>query len=71
MLKTRPRGYPADHPRLDLLRHRSLVAWLEMGAPDWLTTPDAVPNVATAWRDLTPLHEWLDDYVGPSAEPPR
>jgi uncharacterized protein (TIGR02453 family) len=71
MLKTRPRGYPADHPRLDLLRHRSLVAWLEMGAPDWLTTPAAVPQVATAWRDLTPLREWLDDYVGPSAEPPR
>ena len=25
-LKTAPRGYPADHPRIDLLRHKALVA---------------------------------------------
>lgn len=70
-LKTQPRGYDADHPRIELLRFRNLVGWQELGAPDWLTTPEAVTHVATAWRDLTPLQKWLDRHVGPSSEPRR
>lgn len=70
-LKTRPRGYPADHPRIELLRHRSLVGWIDFGAPDWLATPAAADYVAQAWRDLMPLHAWLDRQVGPSELPPR
>lgn len=68
-LKTRPRGYPADHPRLELLRHRSLAGWREFGAPDWLPTPKAASHVAAAWRGLAPLQSWLDAHVGPSREP--
>ena len=70
-LKTRPRGYPPDHPRIDLLRHRSLVAWADLGAPDWLSTPAAVDHVVAAWRDIEPLRDWLDRNVGPSTEPRR
>ncbi|PZF80702.1 DUF2461 domain-containing protein [Jiangella anatolica] len=70
-LKTRPRGYDADHPRIDLLRQKALVAWLEVGAPDWLHTPAAATHVAAAWRDLAPLKGWLDDHVGPSDQPRR
>lgn len=64
-LKTRPRGYAADHPRIELLRHRALVAWKSFGAPDWLETPAAADHVAAAWRDMIPLQTWLDDHVGP------
>lgn len=71
MLKTRPRDYPADHPRLELLRYKSLVGSLDYGAPDWLSTPKARDHIATAWRDLAPLREWLDAHVGPSEEPRR
>src|SRR5262245_56431905 len=28
-LKILPRGYPADHPRADLLRYKSMIAWRE------------------------------------------
>jgi hypothetical protein len=38
-LKTRPRGVPAEHPRLDLLRHRSLTA-----SRDWLTDHVGAPQ---------------------------
>lgn len=71
MLKTRPRDYPADHPRLDLLRHKSLVGWQEAGSPAWLHTPEAADHVAAAWRALAPLRRWLDDHVGPSEQPQR
>lgn len=70
-LKTRPRGYDADHPRIELLRQKALVGWIDAGAPDWLHTPSAAVRVAEAWRELAPLKGWLDDHVGPSDQPRR
>jgi uncharacterized protein (TIGR02453 family) len=66
-LKTRPRGYAADHPRIELLRVRRPVAWRELGAPDWLSTPRALDEVQGAWRALTPLNAWMSRHVGPAA----
>lgn len=66
-LKTKPRDYPAEHPRIDLLRHKALVTWISFGSPGWLTTPAAADHVASAWRDMAPLQTWLDDQVGPSS----
>jgi uncharacterized protein (TIGR02453 family) len=65
-LKTKPRSYPADHPRIELLRHRALVAWKSFGAPGWLETPEAADHVAAAWREMAPLQAWLDANVGPT-----
>lgn len=70
-LKTKPRGFDADHPRIQLLRHKNIVAWQEMGAPDWLTTPKAADHIAAAWRDMAPLMTWLNKHIGPSTEPRR
>ncbi|HUW15434.1 MAG TPA: DUF2461 domain-containing protein [Actinomycetes bacterium] len=70
LLKTRPRGFPADHARLGLLRIRRPVAWGELGAPDWLATPAAFEHVVTAWRQLAPLNRWLGRAVGPSSAAP-
>jgi uncharacterized protein (TIGR02453 family) len=69
-LRTWPRGYPPDHPRLDLLRVRRPVAWVELGAPDWLATPAALDHVADAWRQVDPLNRWLARAVGPSTVAP-
>lgn len=63
-LKTTPRGYPADHPRIALLRHKSLVVRRDFGAPDWLETPHAATEIRTAWEDLRPLVDWLGAVVG-------
>lgn len=71
MLKTKPRGYAADHPRLELLRYRTLMGWRDIGAPAWLHSAEAVDHIAAAWRELTPLRRWLDEYVGPSNQPSR
>jgi len=70
-LKTRPRDYAADHPRIDLLKHRALAAWVEFGSPPWVHTAEAAERVASAWRDFAPLNAWLDDHVGPSRLPRR
>ena len=62
--KTRPRGYPAGHPRLDLLRCRSLMVVRRYGAPDWLHSPRALDEVRTTWRELRPLADWMRAHVG-------
>lgn len=64
-LRSVPRGYPADHPRAALLRHRSLVAVRELGRGAWLHGPEAVDRVRTEWRRLRPLAAWLEEHVGP------
>ena len=63
-LKSRPRGYDADHPRIDLLRHKSLTAGLYFGAPDWLAKREALTRVKKAWTALRPLNTWIDEHVG-------
>ena len=70
-LKTRPREYPPDHPRIDLLRHKGLAAWVQFGSPPWLHTAEAADRVAQAWRDIATLSRWLDANVGPSTMPRR
>ena len=55
VMKGIPRGYPADHPRADLLKHRSLSAAREIES-------DAVHDVEPVYRAcerLRPLLDWL------------
>lgn len=57
-LKTSPRGYDADHPRIELLRHRSLTAGHSLGFEPVIHTPEVLDIVRDDWRTLRPLVEW-------------
>jgi uncharacterized protein (TIGR02453 family) len=70
-LTTRPRGVPEDHPRLELLRRRSLYVWVRWPGEEELLSPTLVDRVSATWRELTPFTEWLADHVGPSERPRR
>jgi uncharacterized protein (TIGR02453 family) len=70
-VKTRPRGVPADHPRLDLLRNRALTVARHYPVEPWLGTRKALTTVRSGWRAMRPMVEWLADYVGPAADPGR
>lgn len=63
-LKTKPKGYEADHPRIDLLRHKSLVVSKSVGCPEWLHTKRAAAEVRKSWEAIRPLVEWLSAVVG-------
>ena len=71
VLVTRPRGIPAEHPRLRLLRHRTLTATRDHGVPHWLEADEVVDRVRGDWVELRPLIEWCDQYVGASEKPGR
>jgi uncharacterized protein (TIGR02453 family) len=67
VLKAAPRGYPADHPRIGLLRYKGIVAWKEWPVESWLETAAAGDRVTGFLRVTRPLSAWLDTNVGPSA----
>jgi uncharacterized protein (TIGR02453 family) len=67
-LTSAPRGYPKDHPRIELLRRKGLVAGREHPPRAWLHTRAAEGRVFDVWRAVAPMHGWLDDHVGPSRE---
>jgi uncharacterized protein (TIGR02453 family) len=64
-----PSGFAKDHPRQELLRHKSLWATREFGCPDWLQSPRAKTEIVKAWRAMQPLIDWLDKNVGQSDIP--
>jgi uncharacterized protein (TIGR02453 family) len=70
-LKTAPKGYPKDHPRIELLRYRGLVAMKMWPAAAWLGTAAAKTRVMDVFRSARPLCDWLDQHVGPSTMEPK
>jgi uncharacterized protein (TIGR02453 family) len=70
-LKTAPRGFSADHPRIDLLRQDGLIGIWAHPPRAWLHTKQAADKVAEGWRRLEPLNAWLRANVGASTLPAR
>jgi uncharacterized protein (TIGR02453 family) len=64
-LKSAPRGYPRDHARIELLRCKGLICWRHWPVAPWLYTARAKGHVAGFLRTAAPLHQWLDQQVGP------
>jgi uncharacterized protein (TIGR02453 family) len=62
-VKTTPRGYPAEHPRIGTLRLKEVMLTRDLGAPDWLGTKRALTEVRRVWRDVRPLVEWVGTYA--------
>jgi uncharacterized protein (TIGR02453 family) len=64
VLKSAPRGYPADHPRIALLRYKGVTAWQQWPVEAWLETPAAKDRLVTFFRTAEPLCSWLTAHVG-------
>jgi len=66
-LKSAPRGYPVDHPRIELLRYKGLVAWKEWPVEPWLATAAARQRITDFIAAARPLTDWLAQHVGSAA----
>lgn len=64
-LKTVPRGFDRDHPRAELLKHKTLYTGMDVGQPEWVSTESAADGIAGRWRQLRPLVEWVGRYAAP------
>jgi uncharacterized protein (TIGR02453 family) len=65
-LKRAPRGYPADHPRIDRLRLKELTVYRRHPLEPWLHEPVGDERVRTELEAARPLVAWLSEHVGPS-----
>jgi uncharacterized protein (TIGR02453 family) len=58
-LKTSPRGYDADHPRIHLLRHKQLFVGRSYGFETDAIDAGLLDRVRADWQALRPLVSWL------------
>jgi len=61
-LKTSPRGYDAEHPRIELLRHKSLTVGKSYGFEPVIHTPELAMLIRKDWQATKPLITWLSDH---------
>ena len=69
-LKTAPRGFPKDHPRIALIRRKGLMVSKDFGAPKWIHTKQAASKIRQTCDGADELNAWLDAHVGPSTLEP-
>ncbi|MEQ6902812.1 DUF2461 domain-containing protein [Nocardioides sp. YIM 152588] len=62
-LKTVPRGYDKEHPRVELLRMKTILGSRRYGFEPFIHTPELLDHVRADWRRLRPLVEWLADAL--------
>ncbi|MDQ3156123.1 MAG: DUF2461 domain-containing protein [Actinomycetota bacterium] len=58
-LKTSPRGYDADHPRIVLLRHKSMNLSKDYGFEKFIHTPGLADRIRADWREASPFVDWI------------
>lgn len=62
-LKTAPRGYSTDHPRIQYLRWKGAAVVQEWPTADWMHTPGALETIRDVWQGATPLKTWLETHL--------
>jgi uncharacterized protein (TIGR02453 family) len=62
-LKSAPRGYSADHPRIGLLRYKGLTSWQGWPPEPWLHTAEAADHVVAFLRATADLCSWLTEHT--------
>ncbi len=62
-VKSAPRGFAADHPRLDLLRMKDIFAGKIIKPGPVLASRKSVPAVKKIMAEVRPLSEWLARHV--------
>jgi uncharacterized protein (TIGR02453 family) len=68
-LRTAPRGYSADHPRIELLRLKRLALGRSEAPADWMWSPEAGDVIRERWRTVNVWCDWLDGHLGDLLQP--
>jgi uncharacterized protein (TIGR02453 family) len=66
-----PRGYPPDHPRIDLLKRRRLIVAKRHDLGAWVHKPAAGKRIREQLDAAGSLVRWLRQHVGPSERSAR
>ncbi|AVR47431.1 TIGR02453 family protein [Christiangramia fulva] len=61
-LKTSPKGYPADHPYIDLLRKRTF-AVMHSFSREEVTADDFQQKIITIYKEMLPFRKYLNHAI--------
>jgi uncharacterized protein (TIGR02453 family) len=64
VLKTAPKGYPKDHPRIELLKQKGIVMSKGWPVGAWLGTRKAKDRVVSGLLAARPLNAWVARHAG-------
>ena len=64
LLKTAPRGFDKEHPRIALLRHRTLFVGHLIGFEPVIHTSELLDLVREDWRSIRPVVDWIARNAG-------
>jgi uncharacterized protein (TIGR02453 family) len=65
-LKTVPRGYPRDHPRVDLLRQKAVSAHRRLTGSGLRDGATVRQFVVDTFDSCEPLNDWIKSNIGPT-----
>lgn len=68
VLKTAPRGWPKDHPRIELLRLTGLTVGAAHPPGRWLHTRECLDRLVAHWRTVQRWNAWLAALPGPAEQ---
>lgn len=68
-LRSAPRGWSRDHPRIEMLRRTSLTVGRTHPPGEWLHDERCLAVAVEGWRAARAWNDWLDLRVGPSTLP--
>jgi uncharacterized protein (TIGR02453 family) len=63
VLKTAPKGYPKEHPRIEMLKNKGIVMSKSWPVGAWLGTKKAKDRVVACLEAARPLNAWLERCV--------
>ncbi len=66
-LKTAPRGFSPDHPRIELLRLKRLTVGVREPLAEWMWSPEAYATVRERWRTVSIWCDWMTENLGEAA----
>jgi uncharacterized protein (DUF2461 family) len=61
-LKTVPKGYAADHPNIELLKHKDFTVFHQITDTE-VVKPGLLKHITQVWRTLKPLNDFLNQAV--------
>ena len=62
-VKTAPRGYDTDHPRIELLQLKGITMSKAWPVGGWLGTRTAKHRVVATLEAARPLNAWIEQHV--------
>jgi uncharacterized protein (TIGR02453 family) len=63
-----PKPFPADHPRAELLRARSLTLGRQHQRGPWMVTVELLDRVVDDWLGVASLNGWIERHLGDAGQ---